>query len=243
MTPIIIIPARMASTRLPDKPLADIHGLPMIAHVLRRAQESGLGRVVVACDGEAIAQAVRAAGGEAVLTDPDLPSGSDRIYQALQRIDPQKTYDIIINVQGDMPTLDPTVIGKALELLDRAEFDIATLAAPITDPQQLTDPAVVKPAIVFDADGKTGKAIDFIRDNATGKAFHHIGLYAYRREALERFVALPPGANELSRKLEQMRALDNGMTIGIVVVDTIPLGVDTPATLEEARRALDPAPY
>ena len=243
MNPIILIPARMASTRLPGKPLADIHGEPMIVHVMKRAMESGIGRVVVACDGEEIAQAVRDAGGEAVLTDPNLPSGSDRINQALQIIDPDKKHDIVINVQGDMPTLDPKIISAAVDLLvQKPEIDIATLAAPIIDARQLADPAVVKPVIAFDKGDATGIARDFNRSDATGtgKAYHHIGLYAYRREALERFVALPPSETEHTRKLEQMRAMDNGMTIGVAVVDTVPLGVDTPDTLEEARTALDP---
>ena len=238
MSPIILIPARMASTRLPDKPLADIHGLPMIVHVMKRAQESGIARVVVACDGEAIARAVRVAGGEAVLTDPDLPSGSDRIFHALEKIDPDKQHNIVINVQGDMPTLDPAIINAALDLLATNQYDLTTLAAPIIDMNQLTDPAVVKPIIEFDPGYRTGRALDFNRDNATGRAYHHIGLYAYFRSVLERFVSLPPSANEVSRKLEQMRAMDNGMQIGIAVVDTVPLGVDTPNTLEEARRLL-----
>jgi 3-deoxy-manno-octulosonate cytidylyltransferase (CMP-KDO synthetase) len=233
----------MASTRLPGKPLADIHGEPMIVHVMKRAVESGIGRVVVACDGEEIAKAVRAAGGEAILTDPNLPSGSDRINQALQTLDPEKKHDIVINVQGDMPTLDPKIIVAAIDLLaQKPEIDIATLAAPIIDTRQLADTAVVKPEIAFDKGDTTGIAHDFNREDATGKvkAYHHIGLYAYRREALERFVALPPSDNENTRKLEQMRALDNGMSIGIAVVNTVPLGVDTPETLEEARAALDP---
>ena len=161
MNPIILIPARMASTRLPGKPLADIHGEPMIVHVMKRAMESGIGRVVVACDGEEIAQAVRDAGGEAVLTDPNLPSGSDRINQALQIIDPDKKHDIVINVQGDMPTLDPKIISAAVDLLvQKPEIDIATLAAPIIDARQLADPAVVKPVIAFDKGDATGIARD-----------------------------------------------------------------------------------
>jgi 3-deoxy-manno-octulosonate cytidylyltransferase (CMP-KDO synthetase) len=224
----------MASTRLPDKPLADIAGLPMIVQVWRRARESGIGRVIVACDGAAIAAAVMAAGGEAVLTDPDLPSGSDRIFQALQTVDPDKRHDVIINVQGDMPTLDPEIIGSVLRLLDNPLADIGTLAAVIRDESEKTDPAVVKPVIAF-TDATTGRATDFTRENATGVAYHHIGLYAYRRAALERFVSLPPSPNETTRKLEQMRALDNGMRIDIAIVDTVPLGVDTPDTLEKAR--------
>lgn len=237
--PIIMIPARMASARLPDKPMALINGVPMIVHVMKRAQEAGIGRVVVACDGEAIAQAVRDAGGEAVLTNPSLPSGSDRIHQALAKIDPGKKHDLVINVQGDMPTLDPDVIRQAVALMRNMKCDIGTVCAPIREARELTDASVVKPVIRFDgSDKKTGIATDFNRENATGGAYHHIGLYAYRREALERFVALPPSPKETSRRLEQMRALEAGMTIGITVVDTVPLGVDTPETLELARREM-----
>ena len=238
MNPIILIPARMASTRLPNKPLADIEGIPMIVHVRHRAREADVGRVVVACDGEEIAHAIRAAGGEAILTDPDLASGSDRIYQALQQIDPDKTHDVVINVQGDMPTLDPRVIRQALELMKNPKVQIGTLAARIRDASELCDPAVVKPIIEFTEGGNTGRALDFNRENATGEAYHHIGLYSYRREALERFVALPPSENERVRKLEQMRAMDNGMRIDVAIVDTVPLGVDTPETLAKARLAM-----
>jgi len=238
MNPIILIPARMASTRLPDKPLALIEGLPMIVHVMQRAQAAGLGRVVVACDGQAIAKAVEEAGGEAVLTDPELPSGSDRIYQALQQIDPTRQHDIVINVQGDMPTLDPAIIIRACDLLKNSEVDIGTLAALIHDESEKADPAVVKPVIAFDESGNAGRALDFTRDDATGVAYHHIGLYAYRREVLEKFVTQAPSEREQSRKLEQMRALDNGMRIDIALVETVPLGVDTPETLEKARAAL-----
>ncbi|MBY0408235.1 MAG: 3-deoxy-manno-octulosonate cytidylyltransferase [Rickettsiales bacterium] len=237
MNPIVMIPARMASTRLPNKPLALIAGLPMIVQVMRRAKEAGIARVVVACDGEEIAQAVRAHGGEAVLTDPALPSGSDRIHAALAAVDPDQKHDIVINVQGDMPTLDPEVIRQALRMMENPAIDIGTLAALITDPAERTDPAVVKAHIAFDQSGESGKALDFTRTPAAegAPAYHHIGLYAYRRAALERFVALPPSANEQSRKLEQMRAMDNGMHIHIAVVNTVPLGVDTPETLEKAR--------
>ena len=234
MNPIILIPARMASMRLPNKPLADIGGLPMIVQVMHRAQEAEIGKVAIACDGRTIQEAVFAAGGEAVITDPDLPSGSDRIWQALQVIDPDKKHDIVINVQGDMPTLEPSIIQEALSLLSDPAIDIATLAAPIMLSHQLNDPAVVKPVIEFKT-GTTGIARDFTRDAVTHPAYHHIGLYAFRRAALERFVSLAPSAREQARKLEQMRALDNGMTIGIAIVDTVPLGVDTPEMLEEAR--------
>ncbi len=239
MNPIVLIPARMASTRLPDKPLALIAGKPMIVHVWQRAVEAGVGEVVVACDGEAIAEAITKAGGRAVLTDPDLPSGSDRIWQALGKVDKDKKHDVIINVQGDMPTLDPDVIRQVLSLLSDKEVDIATLAAPISDVHEKTDPAVVKPVIAFGPDGVCGRALYFSRQTVPygeGTLYHHIGLYAYRRAALEKFVSLPPSLLEKREKLEQLRALEAGMRIGIAVVATVPLGVDTPETLNKARQ-------
>ena len=238
MNPIVLIPARMASTRLPGKPLADVGGLPMIVQVMNRAKEAGIGRVVIACDSQKIADAIGQHGGEAVLTDPNLPSGSDRIYQALKQIDPDRNHDIIINVQGDMPTIDPAIIKQVLKLMANPDVQIGTLAAKIRDSNELNDPAVVKPIIAFAADRRTGRAMDFNRDNAISIAYHHIGLYAYRRSALEKFVSLPPSNNEKIRKLEQMRALDNGMRIDVALVDTVPLGVDTPETLEKARRMM-----
>lgn len=234
MNPIIIIPARLASTRLPNKPLADIAGEPMIVHVWRRAMQSNVGEVVVACDGQEIAGAIEKAGGKAVLTDPDLPSGSDRIYQALQKIDPAKKYDVVVNVQGDMPTLDPALIKKAASLLANPEVDIGTLAAVITDEKEKTDPAVVKAIIA-----KDGRAINFTRGSTAstdGRFLHHIGIYAYRRAALEKFVSLPPSPLELREKLEQLRAMEAGMRIDVAIVDTVPLGVDTPEGLEKARK-------
>jgi 3-deoxy-manno-octulosonate cytidylyltransferase (CMP-KDO synthetase) len=233
MNPIILIPARMASTRLPGKPLADIGGAPMIVQVARRAQASGVGRVVVACDGEEIAERVRAHGFEAVLTDPDLPSGSDRIYAALREVDGAGKHDIILNVQGDMPTLEPSIVASAAALLANGAVDIGTLAAPITDAAEITDPAVVKIARAV-----SGQALYFSRSPIPHGAhtyYHHIGIYAYRRSALERFVALPPSPLEQTEKLEQLRALEAGMRIDVAIVDTVPLGVDTPETLEKAK--------
>ncbi|NBO18196.1 MAG: 3-deoxy-manno-octulosonate cytidylyltransferase [Proteobacteria bacterium] len=257
--PIILIPARMASTRLPGKPLADIGGKPMILRMLDIGLKAGIGPVAIACDGEEIAAAVRAAGGTAIVTDPDLPSGSDRIWQALTRLG--GAHDIIINVQGDMPTLDPAIIRQVLALLDNPEVDIATLAAEIRDETEKTDPAVVKPIISFhetpteqprggdsrgggEAMGEHpralhGRALYFTRATAPanpGPLYHHIGLYAYRRKALERFVSLPPSPLESREKLEQLRALEAGMRIEVGIVNTVPLGVDTPETLEKARR-------
>ena len=235
--PVILIPARMASTRLPGKPLADIGGKPMIVRMVEIAQRAAIGEVVVACDGEEIATAVTNAGGKAILTDPDLPSGSDRIWQALSRMG--SNHDIILNVQGDMPTLDAAIIRQVLSLLDNPDVDIATLAAEIHDESEKYDPAVVKPIIAFDSSGKQGRALYFTRATAPtgeGALYHHIGLYAYRRKALERFVSLPPSPLEQREKLEQLRALEAGMRIDIAIVNTVPLGVDTPETLEKARR-------
>lgn len=234
MTPLIVIPARMASTRLPDKPLADINGAPMIVQVWRRAMESGLGPVVVACDGEAIAAAVRDAGGEAVLTDPALPSGSDRVWAALSGF----AHDIIINLQGDLPTLDPALLAALMPPFADPDVDIVTLAAPIIREEEKEAQSVVKP--LLQPSGQAWmEAVDFVRGRAAVEPmYHHIGVYAYRREALARFVALPPSLREQERKLEQMRALDAGMRIACVLVDTVPLGVDTPEDLERAREAL-----
>lgn len=240
--PVILIPARLASTRLPEKPLALIAGLPMIVRVWSIAAAARLGRVAVACDGPVIADAVTAAGGVAVLTDPDLPSGSDRIHAALQVLDPEAAHDVVINLQGDMPTLDPALIREVLALLDDPAVDIATLAAPVTEAREKTDPAVVKPVIAFDESGRKGRALYFTRATAPageGPLFHHIGLYAYRRAALEKFVSLPPSPLEKREKLEQLRAIEHGMTIAIAIVDTVPLGVDTPETLELARKHYD----
>ena len=246
--PVILIPARMASTRLPDKPLADIHGAPMIVHVWRRAMEAGIGPVFVACAEEAIKAAVEAAGGKAVLTDPNHPSGSDRIFEALTKIDPKREFDAIVNVQGDLPTLDPALIRRALDPLTEASVDIATLAVEITREEERTDPNVVKAVAAFQPGGNgIARALYFSRattpanaDGKKGPHYHHIGLYAYRRAALERFVKLAPGILEQREKLEQLRALENNMRIDVALVDTLPLGVDTPAELERARGLLAP---
>lgn len=230
--PLILIPARMASRRLPGKPLLNVGGAPMIVQVLRRAQAADLGDVAIACDGEEIKQAVEATGGVAILTDADLPSGSDRIWQAAQKM--QSDHDIIINVQGDMPTLDPAIIKSVLAVLEDSTVDIATLAAVITDEHEITDPAVVKVAF----SEQTGQALYFSRatiPHGEGELYHHIGIYAYRRHALERFVSLPPSPLERREKLEQLRALEAGMKIGVAVIDTVPLGVDTEDTLQKAR--------
>lgn len=239
--PIIVIPARMASTRLPGKPLADIAGKPMIVQVWNRAMESRLGRVVVAAAEEEIAIAIRNAGGEAVLTAPDLPSGSDRIWAALAAVDPDGCHDVIVNVQGDLPMLDPELIRVAADALTGTGADMSTLAAEITQDAERYDPNVVKAVIALSPNARQGRALYFTRATAPygdGPHFHHIGLYAYTRSALERFVSLPPSPLELREKLEQLRALEAGMNVEVAVVDTIPHGVDTPADLEKARLAL-----
>ncbi len=244
--PIVVIPARLAAKRFPDKPLAELLGEPMIVHVWRRAVAADVGPVLVACGDAAIADAIGAAGGDAVMTDPDLPSGSDRVHQAVEHIDPDGAHDAVINVQGDLPTIEPDVIGAALAPLAEPEVDIATLAAIITEASERTNPNVVK-AVLAMADGATtGRALYFSRaavPSGEGRLYHHIGLYAFRRTALARFVALPKGALEHRERLEQLRALEAGMRIDAALVDTVPLGVDTPADLARARSILlDRAP-
>ena len=235
---IILIPARMASSRLPGKPLADIHGLPMIVHVLRRAQAAHIGEAVVATDSEAIQAAVEKSGGRAVMTRADHVSGSDRIYEALEALDPEHRIAFVVNVQGDLPTIDPADVRAALTPLHDPAVDIVTLAAVIADPAELTNPNVVK-AIGTPLSPGRFRAITFTRADATGPGphYHHIGLYAYRRAALERFVKLPPSANEQRERLEQLRALDARMRIDVAVVKSVPLGVDTPEELAKARDA------
>ncbi len=239
---LVVIPARMAATRLPGKPLADICGRPMIVHVWQRAMEAGVGRVVVATDTEEIAAAIQKAGGEAVLTNPDHPSGSDRVYEAVNKLDPEGDVEVVVNLQGDLPTLDPKLVTDVLApLAERSPPDIVTLTAEITEVSERDAPHIVK--VVGSPILKTNrlKALYFTRVAAPygeGALYHHIGIYAYRRNALERFVALPPSYLEKREKLEQLRALEDGMRIEVVVVDTVPLGVDTPADLERARRML-----
>ncbi|MBM3488628.1 MAG: 3-deoxy-manno-octulosonate cytidylyltransferase [Alphaproteobacteria bacterium] len=242
--PIVVIPARLAATRLPDKPLADIHGVPMIVHVLRRAVEADVGPILVAAGDAAIVEAVAAAGGHAVLTDPALPSGSDRVHAALERIDPGRRHDVVVNLQGDLPTIDPALIRAALAPLDDPAVDIATLAAAIGEARERTDPNVVKAVIALAPGARIGRALYFSRatvPSGDGPLYHHIGLYAFRRAALARFVALPQGALERRERLEQLRALENGMRIDVACVDTVPLGVDTSADLDRARAMLAPA--
>jgi 3-deoxy-manno-octulosonate cytidylyltransferase (CMP-KDO synthetase) len=237
---LILIPARMASTRLPGKPLAEIAGAPMIVHVVRRAEAAALGPVVVATDSAEIAAAVDKSGGRAVLTRADHTSGSDRIFEALGKLDPAGRVEIVVNVQGDLPTIAPAVIAASLGPLADPAVDIATLAAEITKPAERTNPNVVK--VVGTPVGRSRlRALYFTRATAPagdGPLYHHIGLYAYRRAALERFVTLPPSTLEQREKLEQLRALEAGMRIDVAIVDTVPLGVDTPEDLETARAML-----
>lgn len=230
----------MASTRLPGKPLADLGSRPMIVEVARRSAAAGIGRVVVATDDEGVRAAVEKAGFEVAMTRADHASGSDRIFEALGRIDPEGRVARIVNVQGDLPTLDPALIRAALDLLDDPAVDIGTLAAEITEPAERTNPNVVK-AVGSPLSAARLRALYFTRATAPygeGPLFHHIGLYAYRRRALERFVALPPSPLESREKLEQLRALEAGMRIDVAIVDTVPLGVDTPEDLEKARLML-----
>jgi 3-deoxy-manno-octulosonate cytidylyltransferase (CMP-KDO synthetase) len=238
-TPLIIIPARLAATRLPGKPLAAIEGKPMIVRVIERAQMAGLGQVAVAAGDEAILAPARGAGALAVLTDPALPSGSDRIYAALQDLDPEGKFDPIINLQGDMPTLDPALLTTALAALNADPgADLATLVSPSDDPLERADPNLVKAIVSVKAGENHGRCLYFTRADAptgAGPIMRHVGLYVWRRGALARFVASPPSHLELREKLEQLRALELGMTIVAGIVDDFPKGVDTPEHLESAR--------
>ncbi len=241
--PIILLPSRLASTRLPNKPLADIHGMPMIVHVMRRAEAADLGPVVVACADREIADVVQSIGGHAILTDPDHPSGSDRIYEALCRFDTDDRYDCVLNVQGDLPTVEPETIRAVYELLQLGWVDVSTAVAEITSPSERADPSVVKAVIEWESGRQAGRALYFSRAVVPaneGPHYHHIGLYGFRREALTRFVALPPSQVELREKLEQLRLLSNGISIAAALVNEVPLGVDTAAQLALAREILAP---
>lgn len=241
MNPLVIIPARMASTRLPGKPLADIAGRPMILHVLDLALRAGIGPVAVAaCDAE-IADIVHAAGGRVVMTDPDLPSGSDRVHAAARLLDPGGAHDVVINLQGDLPGLPPGDLKRVLLPLDDPDFDIATLVTRVTSTDEAEAASVVKAACAFAPGVPTARVLYFSRMAipwGEGPLWHHIGVYAYRREALTRFVGLEESALEQREKLEQLRALQAGMRIGCAEVAEAPFGVDTPADLEHARLRL-----
>jgi 3-deoxy-manno-octulosonate cytidylyltransferase (CMP-KDO synthetase) len=237
---LILIPARMSSTRLPGKPLADIAGEPMIVHVWRRAIESKLGPVWVATDSAAVAKAVEDVGGRSLMTRSDHASGTDRIHEALQKLDPGRNFDVIVNMQGDLPALQPGDLAAAVALLEDRVVDIATSAAEIAKAAERDDPNVVK--VVGTPVGPSRlRALYFTRAAApagAGPLYHHIGLYAFRRAALERFVALPPSPLEKRENLEQLRALEAGMRIDVAIVGTVPLGVDTPEDLARARAML-----
>src|SRR5271156_2466781 len=244
-SPIVLIPARMNSTRLPGKPLADIHGAPMIVHVWRRAMEADVGSGGVAADDPRIIAAVAAAGGKAVMTRSDHPSGSDRIFEALGAVDAAGAHDVVVNIQGDLPTIEPSVVRACLSPLAEQAVDIATLATRITREQEKDDPNVVK-VIATELDPTRLRALYFTRARAPwgeGRLLHHIGLYAYRRGALRRFVASLPSPLERREKLEQLRALEAGMRIDVALVDTAPLGVDAPEDLERARVMLAPGKH
>jgi 3-deoxy-manno-octulosonate cytidylyltransferase (CMP-KDO synthetase) len=235
---IVVIPARMAATRLPGKPLADINGRPMIVRVWERAVEADLGRVVVATDDAAIAAAVTAAGGLAVMTRPDHVNGSSRIHEALRTL--RSTEEVVVNVQGDLPTVSPASVRAAFRPLAEPAVDIATIAAEIVRPEERTDPNVVK-VVGTPVAPDILRALYFTRATAPsgeGPLYHHIGLYAFRRAALDRYVALPPSPLETRERLEQLRALEAGMRIDVAIVDAVPLGVDTPADLDRARSIL-----
>lgn len=263
MSCLVVIPARLKATRLPNKPLAMIGDAPMVVQVWRRAMEAGVGEVVVAAGEPEIVAAVEAAGGKAVLTDPEHPSGSDRIWEVVSKASP--AHDIIINLQGDVPTLEPRLLRDILKPLENPAVDIATLAAEIREEGEHTNPSVVKAVLALASASRPsepsaseaarsiaqhvqsaeplmiGRALYFTRATAPandGPRYHHIGVYAYRRAALEKFVSLPPSPLEIREKLEQLRALEAGMRIDAVVVDTVPVGVDTPEDLERARRLL-----
>jgi 3-deoxy-manno-octulosonate cytidylyltransferase (CMP-KDO synthetase) len=237
---LVAIPARMASTRLPGKPLADINGEPMIVHVWRRAMDAEVGRVLVATDSEEIASAIRKAGGEAVMTRDSHSTGSDRIYEAVNKIDPDGEIERIVNLQGDLPTLEPRLVQACLAPLQDKAVHIGTLAAEIRVAEEKYNPNVVK-AVGTPVSDHRLRALYFTRATAPsgeGPLYHHIGIYAYRRSALERFISMKPAPLEQRERLEQLRAIEDGMRIDVEIVDTVPLGVDTPADLERARQIL-----
>jgi 3-deoxy-manno-octulosonate cytidylyltransferase (CMP-KDO synthetase) len=242
VNPILVIPARMAATRLPGKPLAEIHGRPMIVHVLDRAREAGIGPAAVACGEPEIAEAVRAAGGTAVVVAEDVPSGTDRVHRALATLDPERRHDVVVNLPGDFPTVAPDALCAVLEPLSDPAVDIGTLVCPIADAHEAQTDSFVKCACAFESEAaRVAPALYFSRQPipwGDGPLWHHIGIYAFRRAALERFVALPPSPLERREKLEQLRALEAGMRIAAARIEHGPFGVATPEDLERARRAL-----
>lgn len=241
LNPVLVIPARMASSRLPGKPLADIGGIPMIVHVMERAKTANIGPVIIACCEQEVSQAIRAAGGTAVMTNPDLPSGTDRVRAAIDIIDPDGNHDCVVNVQGDLPTLDPLSVSAAVSVLSEVpECEISTLVVETVETREIADPNVVKAVLSMET-GNRGRALYFTRASApsgNGPVLHHIGLYAYRRQALNKFCALGVSPLEKRERLEQLRALEAGMRMDARIVDTAPEGVDTPEDLERARQLI-----
>jgi 3-deoxy-manno-octulosonate cytidylyltransferase (CMP-KDO synthetase) len=240
MRPLVVIPARLSATRLPNKPLADIGGRPMLARVVERALAADIGPVAVAVDAEETAAAVAGTGAAVVLTRPDHPSGSDRIFEALGRLDPDRRHDIVVNLQGDFPTVSPAAISAVLGPLADPEVAIGTLAGTIVHAAERENPNVVK-VVGAPLGDRRLRALYFTRATAPwgeGPLYHHSGIYAYRRAALERFVAMPPSVLELRERLEQLRALEAGMRIDVTLIDEVPFAVDTPADLERARQVL-----
>ena len=241
MNPIVVIPARMGSTRLPNKPLADIGGVPMIVRVWREAVRADVGPVLVAAAETKIAKAITEAGGKAVLTDPKLASGTDRVHAAVKQLDPEDAYDAVINMQGDIPAFDPGVLHSVMDALSASGTDMATLATEIGNEADIDNPNVVKVVVAWRAESRQGRALYFTRNrvpHGEGPFFSHIGIYAYTRPALAHFVSLPPSALEKREKLEQLRALEGGMTIAVARVASVPLSVDTPEDLQKARELI-----
>lgn len=247
MNPVVIIPSRLAATRLPRKPLAEILGEPMIVHVWRRAVQAGIGPVIVACGDREIAETVAAAGGRTVMTRSDHASGSDRVHEALASADPDGLHDVVVNLQGDLPAIDPEVVAAVLKPLSEPAVDIATLVSEIVEERERADPNVVKAVVSLAGGADVGRALYFSRATvpspAAGPHFHHIGIYGFRRHALDRFVALPRGRLEALERLEQLRALEAGMRIDAALVDTVPVGVDTPDDLDRVRALLADGPF
>ncbi len=241
LNPVVIIPARLHAYRLPGKPLADIHGEPMIVHVWRRAVAAAVGPVVVACAEQMVADAVTKAGGNAILTRPDHPTGADRVFEALEKFDPEGNFDAVINLHGDLPAIAPAAIRAVVAPLQDDAVDIATAMIELTDEANRHNPNVVKVVVALAEKRRTGRALYFSRSTVPagdGPLYHHIAVFAYRRSSLARFVALPQGVLEKRERLEVLRALEHGMRVDATLVDTVPLGVDTPADLERARQIL-----
>ena len=245
LNPVVVIPTRLHSIRLSSKPLADIHGEPMIVHVWRRAVAAAIGPVIVACSEQMIADVVIAAGGTVILTRPDHPSGSDRVFEAVERFDPGHHHNAVVNMQDDFPAIPPEDIHAVYQPLSDPAVDIATLIVKITDEAERHNPNIVKAVVGLAENQKVGRAIYFSRaavPGGSGPLYHHLGLYAYRRESLGKFVTLPQGVLERRERLEQLRALENGLRIDATLIDSAPLAVDTPADLEKVRRLLAPLP-